>query len=93
MKDKLLVLLLCVSVLCDFTEAAGPPLHHLPPTNAGAAAGLRVTRTSGGYPYNLRNNNSQTSNATKGSVSSATFVPFKGGASTINKTSSGQRSR
>ncbi|XP_065210080.1 angiopoietin-2 [Planococcus citri] len=74
MKDKLLFLLLCVSVLCDFTESGNP---HLPPTNGGG--GLRVTRTSGGYSLNLRNNNSQSSNITKASVNAGatSFTPTK----------------
>lgn len=93
MNDKILVLLLCVSVLCDFAESAG--YHHLPPVKGGGGVGLRVTRTSGGYPYNLRTSSSL-SNMTKASVStsSGNFMPMKTAAANATKTnSSGPRTR
>lgn len=91
MKDKLLVLLLCVSVLCDFSETAGH--HHYLPTNNNGA-GLRITRTSGGYPYNMRNSNGQQINSTKGSMTGANFLPLKNAnIAASNKTNSNPRNR
>ncbi|KAK7584162.1 hypothetical protein V9T40_005125 [Parthenolecanium corni] len=69
--------------------------HHLPPIKGGGGVGLRVTRTSGGYPYNLRNG-SPPGNMTKATVTAnnGNFMPMKSSVANATKTnSSGPRTR